>query len=136
MTVSVREQLQAQAKSLGHLMSHQPFNPFCRACVEGRTRKKPRRKGGLTAAGEAESGKFGDLLTGDPVIARKGLIGEQLADEVDKFGQDHLHAKVAVVLYDRGTGWVQCYPKGSKTKEDTIDALSDFVGADKVAKSY
>ena len=54
MNVSVREQLQAQAKSLGHLMSHQPFNPFCRACVEGRTRKKPRRKGCLTAAGEAD----------------------------------------------------------------------------------
>ena len=40
------------------------------------------------------------------------------------------------MLYDRGTGWVQCYPKGSKTKEDTIDALNDFVGADKVAKFY
>ena len=45
MTVSKKEQLQAEAKSLGHLMSHRPFNPFCRACVEGRTRKKPRRKG-------------------------------------------------------------------------------------------
>ena len=40
MPVSRREQLQAEAKSLGHLMSHRPFNPFCRTCVEGRTRKK------------------------------------------------------------------------------------------------
>ena len=53
-----------------------------------------------------------------------------------KFGQDHLDANVAVVLHDRGTGWVMCYPKGSKTKEDTIDALNDFAGADKVAKFY
>ena len=45
MTVSKKEQLQEEAKTLGHLMSHRPFNPFCRACVEGRTRKKPRRKG-------------------------------------------------------------------------------------------
>ena len=110
-SISKREQLQAEAKSLGHLMSHRPFNPFCRACVEGRTRKKPRRKGGLTAAGEAESGTFGDLITGDHLIARKGPIGVQFADVADKFGQDHLDAKVAVVLYDRGTGWVQCYPK-------------------------
>ena len=98
MTKSVKEQLQAQAKSLGHLMSHQPFNPFCRACVEGRTRKKPRRKGGLTAAGEAESGTFGDLITGDHLIARKGPTGDQFADAADKFGQDHLDAKVAVVV--------------------------------------
>ena len=75
MTLSKKEQLHAEAKSLGHLMSHQPYNPFCRACVEGRTRKKPRRKGGLITAGEAESGAgFGDLVTGDHLIARKGPI--------------------------------------------------------------
>ena len=76
MTKSVKEQLQAQAKSLGHLMSHQPFSPFCRACVEGRTRKKPRRKGGLTAAGEAESEAADNLVTGDQVCARKGPVGD------------------------------------------------------------
>ena len=71
----------------------------------------------MTAAGEAESGEFGDLLTGDHLIARKGPVGAELAGVADKFGQDHLDAKVAVVLHDRGTGWVQCYPKGPERKK-------------------
>ena len=90
----------------------------------------------MAASEEAESGEFGELITGDHLIARIGPTGSDIIDGADRFGLDVLDAKVAAVLYDRGTGWVQCYPKGTKTKEDTADALQDFKGQYEVKKFY
>ena len=40
---------------------------------------------------------------------------------------------VAVVLLDRGTGWIDVYPKGPKSTEQTVGAFQHFAGAkDKV----
>ena len=41
---------------------------------------------------------------------------------------------VAVVLLDRGTGWIDVYLKGSRSTEHTVEAFQHFAGAkDKVA---
>ena len=66
----------------------------------------------MAAAGEAESGEFGDLMTGDHLIARIGPSGAEVVDGADRFGLDHPDANVVVVLHDRGTGWVQLLPEG------------------------
>ncbi len=36
---------------------------------------------------------------------------------------------VAVVLLDRGTGWIALYPKASKSTEHTVEAFQHFAGA-------
>ena len=47
------------------------------------------------------------------------------------------HDTVAVVLLDRGTGWLDVYPKASKSTEHTIEAFQHFAGAnDKVTNFY
>ncbi len=44
---------------------------------------------------------------------------------------------VAVVLLDRGTRWIDVYPKGSKSTEHTVEAFQHFAGArDKVTGFY
>jgi hypothetical protein len=39
--------LMSEAKSLDHLMDHSKFNPYCRSCVEARSQRKAKKKGGL-----------------------------------------------------------------------------------------
>ena len=67
--------------------------------------------------------KLGAYVTADHLI--KNDDGEG-GDEVP-------HDTIAVVLLDRGTGWLDVYPKASKSTEHTIEAFQHFVGAkDKV----
>ena len=62
--------------------------------------------------------KFGAYVTADHLI--KNDDGE---------GDDDIpHDTVAVVLLDRGTGWLDVYPKASKSTEHTIEALRHLVG--------
>ncbi len=35
---------------------------------------------------------------------------------------------VVVVLLDRGTGWIDVYPEGSKSTEHTVEAFQHFAG--------
>ena len=43
----------------------------------------------------------------------------------------------AVVLLDRGTGWIDVYPKGSKSTEHTVEAFQPSAGAkDNVTSCY
>ena len=71
--------------------------------------------------------KFGAPATADHPI--KNDDGE----EDDGVSTD----TAAVVLLDRGTGWIDVYPKGSKTTEHTVEAFQHFAGAkDKVTSFY
>ena len=71
--------------------------------------------------------RFGAQVTADHLI--KNDDGE----EDDGIPID----TVAVVLLDRGTGWIDVYPKGSKSTEHTVEVFQHFAGAkDKVTSFY
>ena len=42
------------------------------------------------------------------------------------------NAEVALVLLDRGTGWVQVVPQATKSAEHTAQALRQFAGTNKI----
>ena len=45
--------------------------------------------------------------------------------------------KAALVMMDAGTKWVDCFPSATKSAEDTLQALQNFVGPrDKLARFY
>ena len=43
---------------------------------------------------------------------------------------------VVVVLLDRGTGWIDVYPKSSKSTEHTVEAFQHFAGAQNKVTSF
>ncbi len=45
-------------------------------------------------------------------------------------------ATTAVVLYDRGCDWLDCYPKALRTTEETVKACQHFAGEDKIKSFY
>jgi hypothetical protein len=58
---------------------------------------------------------FGENVTADHVVINEhdeGVDGE----------------RAALVILDRGTGWIDCYPVADKTAEESVRALGDFVG--------
>ena len=67
---------------------------------------------------------FGDCVTADHII-----IGEKQ--------ESQRHDTVAVIVQDKATYWLAGYPKASKTTDDTVAALQNFVGPhDKVKLFY
>ena len=94
--------LRKEAVSLTHLMTHFPKNPYCTACQRAKMTTAPARK---TYRPEPEDQAFGENVTADHVV-----IGE--SDE----GVDGERA--ALVILDRGTGWLDCYPVADKSTEN------------------
>ena len=109
------------------MMDHRHFNPYCRACVESKSRRKPKRKGGLVEQGKVPT-KFGEQTTGDHLINRRKTNEWECTVTEGEFPK----ATTAVVLYDRACDWVSCYPKALRTTEETIKACQDFAGSDKI----
>ena len=125
----VKRDLIKEAKSLAHLLDHSRFNPYCSACVWARSQSKGNFKGQMGKNSDTPS-KFGDSVTGDHFLNRR-------KDNLEGFGEDFGQwgdlAKTAVVLYDRGTQWVEMFPKATRGADDTIKALNDFAGSAKIA---
>ena len=63
--------------------------------------------------------RFGDQVTGDSLIDRSAV------DDGDEYFPA---ATNAFVLYDRATGWVECFPKATLSYNDTLKAMRDFQG--------
>ncbi len=77
----------------------------------------------------------------------KGALGDDHAvDDVDDDVDDGYKAEVdyelprsatvALVMYDRATNWLQCYPKGSKNKIEVTDAYNNWTKPGEKVKSY
>jgi len=82
---------------------------------------KPARR--LHAHAEPLPTRFGQLITADHMVmgpTDAGLRGE----------------RTALVVLDRGTGWLSCYPLPDKTSEAALAALQDFVGNTAVERFY
>ena len=82
----------------------------------------------MTADSEVPS-VFGESVTGDHFLNRR-------RDNLDGFGDDFGQwgdlAKTAVVLYDRGTQWLEIFPKATRGTDDTRKAMMDFAGTAKI----
>ena len=67
-------------------------------------------------------------------------FGDEItADHLDSKGplsQGFEGANFAVVFKDRGTKWIDCFPKGTKSTEHTVEAVLEFLGKNKVASFY
>ena len=64
---SVIAKLKAKAESVEHLLSHNPFNPFCASCVQGRSKHSYARRTTpeYKVEQEAEAKHVSDILLGD-----------------------------------------------------------------------
>ena len=70
--------------------------------------------------------------TEEPTIPMKlgaHFAADRLIKNDDGEGDDDIPADtVAVVLLDRGTGWLDVYPRASKSTEHTVEAFQHLAG--------
>jgi hypothetical protein len=135
--VSKEARLRASARSIEHMMTHEPKNPFCEVCERCRIQRQPRRRGTLNM-GEKPT-VFGQQTTGDHFIRQRRLPGSSSKDEDDGetlFHEDFPGASTGVVFFDRATTALYVYPKCTKSTEDTLEACRMFEGPTKPVKSF
>ncbi|CAE6962770.1 unnamed protein product [Symbiodinium sp. CCMP2592] len=106
--------LREEAKSIHHLMTHLPKNPYCDACqrakmenVKSFRQDSPRDKG---------FEKFGEHVTIDTMVLH-GLGNRGNNGETD-----------AVVFYDLATEWLESVPVKGRTNADTLRAFQQVFG--------
>ena len=90
-----------------------------------------KRKGGLVEQDLPTA--FGEQTTGDTLLDRRHKKKDDNYVEDDNLFPG---AKTAVVLYDRGTKWLDCCPKATKSAEDTKAAMQFFAGTDEIKSFY
>ena len=105
--------LKAEAVSRERLMTHMPKNKWCPACQSAKMQHKACRSG--SSLGPVPE-SWGDQATADHIVSRseasQGLTGE----------------KNALVLLDRATWYIECFPLGTKSSGDAWDAFNEFLG--------
>ena len=119
------EALKKEAKSIHHLMTHIPKNPFCDVCKRAKMYKPPSYKVNCTRTIEAKS--FGDHIAADHVIIRRDK-----ETEIEE-------SRLALVVKDVKTAFMYAYPSALKSEEEEecIASLQHFVSsADKVGNFY
>ena len=106
--------LRAEAKSVEHLFSHRPKNPFCEVCQRAKMlAPQARKKGGSSTI---VSKAFGDHITVDHIITR---------DLRDHGFQDE---RVALVVKDVFTKFRYVYPSPTKSSDQCFEDLLHFLG--------
>jgi hypothetical protein len=99
-----RRDLKSEALSVAHLMTHKPKNRWCIACQKAKMQYRGHRnKGGVL---DADIKKFGDSITADHLIAQNELSRGITGD------------RDALVIKDRATGWIACYPVLDKSADE------------------
>ena len=107
-------QLRAEAKTLQHMMTHLPKNPFCTHCQRAKMENvRLHRRGGADAH---ECTKFGDIVTVDTMVLH-GLKDRGVNGETD-----------AVVFYDLATKYIDVLPVFSRSVPNTVEAFHKFMG--------
>ena len=104
-----------EARSLSHLLTHTPFNRFCETCRIAKAQKRPARKRDAKANPGPLPEEFADQLTADHIVT---------LDTKDKalYGERH-----ALVIKDRATGFLMCYPAAAKNYDEARQALTHFL---------
>ena len=93
-----------------------------------RAQRKAKRKGGLNDQ-DTIPAEWGLAVTGDHFIQTR----EHCDEGTYYIGDEEIRCSTtAVVLYDRGTKDLGCFPKATKSAAHTIEALQAFAGTHKV----
>ena len=107
------ENARDEAVSLEHLMDHYPKNRFCKACQCGKIQsQQSRRSKGLGPPPK----EFGDQVTAYHIISRSAR-SESVTGALD-----------SLLIYDRATRWVDCYPVRSQGVDDVYNRFLQFAG--------
>ena len=115
--------LRQEAKSLAHLLTHVPMNPFCTTCSRAKMTKPPSYKKGGSETVVAD--KFGDHITADHLILRD--------DEEEAIDG----SRNALVIIDIATDFRYVYPSARKTTRECVLALKHFTrGRDDIGVFY
>lgn len=104
------DRLMKEAKTLNHLLAHLPKNKFCPFCVVGKMVKDKC----LSQVSDVQQKPFGTNATGDYFI-RESCIGYE-------------GSKSAMVVYDLGTTWSDCFASANKDVEEAVWAMNQFAG--------
>jgi hypothetical protein len=120
-----------EARTMDRLLTHLSKNPHCEVCAKANVQRTSKRKKRAVAIGPDAivfriQDFFGAQVTADHLI--KNDDGE----EDDGIPVD----TVAVVLLDRGKGWIALYPKASKSTEHNVDAFQHIAGAKENIASF
>ena len=119
----VRRNLREEAKSLQHLLTHRPHNPYCDACNRGKMRDKKLFKGAFEARREPTA--WLDLVTADHLVSRDGKMQGLTGD------------RDAIVIKDLYTGIKNVIPVENKSQHSATKGLRYFVGdPTKVKRCY
>jgi hypothetical protein len=115
--------LKAEAVSISHLMTHNPKNIHCSSCQRAKMQLKaaPRRK---DKKPEDAPTVFGEQVTADHLIAQD--VGDESI----------MGDKVGLVVLDRATKWLDCFPLLSKSATDAAIALAEFMGKERMQSFY
>ena len=104
--------LRAEATGVAHLMTHMPKHPKCPICMRAKPQRKQCRGGALGPRPD----NFAQQLTADTLIAcSEQNIG--LDDEAN-----------GLVMTDRATTWLDCFPTGSRSADDAYESFVEFAG--------
>ena len=116
-------ELRKEAKSVHHLLTHTPKNPFCPVCQRAKMYKPPSYK--TAGIRSIKSDSFGEHLTCDYVIVYRD-------NEASIEG-----CRLALILKDVGTSFMHAYPSGRKSQDECYHALTYFVSnKDEVGTIY
>ena len=113
-----RRNLRMEAKSLHHLLTHRPHNPYCDACNRGKMRDRKRFKGAF-AASRAPT-KWLELVTVDHLVAQEGRM-EGITGDRD-----------AIVVKDLFSNVKDLIPVERKDRDEALEGLKFFFGDPKL----
>ena len=105
--------LREEARTLRHMMTHTPKNPFCETCKCAKMYKPTKRSKGESLT--VESNKFGDHITGDHLVTRDA--NEQSIDG----------DRVVMVMKDVATNFRWIYPSARSHAKDCVLAFRHFI---------
>ena len=104
--------LRQEALSSAHMLTHLPKNPYCASCIRAKMNARQARRRHT----QSRTKSFGDIVTADHLIPR------------DDDGQGIDNDKVALVVKDHFSGWIDIYPAACKSADEVVLALNHFQG--------
>ena len=121
-----------EALTLRHLMTHTPKNSLCDCCSKANFQRRRKIKGWLAMGPQPKA--LGDQITSDLFICKHdssstdpSIIAEiGLGSEIYTSSNDLYDANSGMVMLDRATSWVQCFPQGSRSIEDVVRSYNQF----------
>ena len=96
-------------------MTHIPKNPYCVGCLRAKLNARQARRRNH----KSDANAFGDIVTADHLIAK-----DEDGDGID-------NGKVALVIKDHYSKWIEAYPSGCKSTDTAAFAIGDFMGTNR-----